>query len=119
MEQATEEHLSGFTYINLEHLLLLGMYEMTNPRIPCCGAGIFYKQFEQLSLLRHKLKCSWINKGERSTVKEDLVLSPVYLLVYPECIIMQRKGSRGAEYMVEYMSSKVGHFPLSLESMEV
>lgn len=58
MKQPTEEHLGGFTYVNLEHLLLSHMYEMTKPSIPCCIAGTFYKHFEQLSLLRHKLKCS-------------------------------------------------------------
>ena len=57
MKQPTEEHLGGFSYVNLEHLLLSHMYEMTKPSIPCCIAGT-YKHFEQLSLLRHKLKCS-------------------------------------------------------------
>lgn len=45
-----------FYFVNLEHLLLLHMYEMTKSRAPCCVADTFYKHFEQPSLLRHKMQ---------------------------------------------------------------
>lgn len=44
-----------FYFVNLEHLLLLSMYEMTKTRAPCCVADTFYKHLEQMSLLKHKM----------------------------------------------------------------